>query len=60
MMNCSALYNVGRRAEAANYLRMAAAYDDSYTRFLQKCEEDMSTDGSDFVGNLINSRRASY
>ncbi|XP_019180940.1 PREDICTED: ALBINO3-like protein 2, chloroplastic [Ipomoea nil] len=56
----SGLCNVGRKAEAANYLRMAAAYDDSYKRFLEECEEDLCTKEDEFVDDLVNSRRVHY
>ncbi|XP_031098144.1 ALBINO3-like protein 3, mitochondrial [Ipomoea triloba] len=56
----SALFSKGFKVEAANYLRMAAAYDDSYKRFLEKCEEDLRTQDDEFVDGLINSRRVNY
>lgn len=36
---CSALFNEGRTAEAAKYLRLAAAYDSKYNELLEQCEE---------------------
>ncbi|XP_031127880.1 ALBINO3-like protein 2, chloroplastic [Ipomoea triloba] len=39
----SALYNVGRKAEAAKYLRIVVAYDPSYRELLEQCENDDNT-----------------
>ena len=57
-MTClfSALYNEGRKVEAAKYLRLAAAYDSSYSVYLEDCEKDEDA----FVNDLISSRRGDY
>ncbi|KAK2658781.1 hypothetical protein Ddye_005314 [Dipteronia dyeriana] len=52
----SALCNVGRKAEAAKYLRLAAAYNPAYNRLLEQSEKDEG----DFSGDLMNSRRRDY
>ncbi|KAI9156835.1 hypothetical protein LWI28_012905 [Acer negundo] len=52
----SALYNVGRKAEAAKYLRLAATYNPAYNRLLEQCEKDEG----DFASDLVNSRRRDY
>ncbi|XP_059436923.1 ALBINO3-like protein 2, chloroplastic [Corylus avellana] len=52
----SALYNEGRKAEAANYLRMAAAYNPAYNEYLEQCENDEDN----FVSDLTSSRRKDY
>ncbi|TXG48624.1 hypothetical protein EZV62_024499 [Acer yangbiense] len=52
----SALYNMGRKAEAAEYLRLAAAYNPAYNRLLEQCEKDEG----DFASDLVNSRRRDY
>ncbi|XP_071922348.1 ALBINO3-like protein 2, chloroplastic isoform X1 [Coffea arabica] len=50
----SALFGAGRKAEAAEHLRRAAAYDpDRYAEFLEQCENDKD----DFVSDLVSSRR---
>ncbi|KAF3452436.1 hypothetical protein FNV43_RR02869 [Rhamnella rubrinervis] len=49
----SALYNEGRRTEAANYLRLAAAYNPAYNEFLEQCENDEDA----FLSDLVSSRR---
>lgn len=54
LMLSSALLSAGRKAEALEHLRRAAAYDpERYTGFLEQCEKDED----DFVGELANSRR---
>ncbi|VFQ65706.1 unnamed protein product [Cuscuta campestris] len=40
LMYSGALYTVGRKAEAAKYLRIICAYDPSCISFLKKCESD--------------------
>ncbi|XP_057476776.1 ALBINO3-like protein 2, chloroplastic isoform X1 [Actinidia eriantha] len=52
----SALYNEGRKSEAAKYLRLAAAYDSSYSVYLEECEKDEDA----FVKDLVSSRRRDY
>ncbi|GLT55387.1 hypothetical protein SLA2020_285150 [Shorea laevis] len=52
----SALYNDGRKAEAAKYLRMAAAYNPAYNEYLEQCENDEDN----FVTDLVSSRRGDY
>ncbi|KAJ4709239.1 ALBINO3-like protein 2, chloroplastic [Melia azedarach] len=52
----SALSNVGRKAEAAKYLRLAAAYNPEYNQLLEQLEND---DG-EFVSDLSSSRRRDY
>lgn len=37
---CSAIFNEGRREEAAKYLRRVVAYDPSFSELLKQCEED--------------------
>ncbi|XP_050223556.1 ALBINO3-like protein 2, chloroplastic [Mercurialis annua] len=48
----SGLYNEGRKAEAANYLRLAVAFNPAFEELLKQCEND-----DDFGSDLINSRR---
>ncbi|KAF4349184.1 hypothetical protein G4B88_015857 [Cannabis sativa] len=43
LMLSSALYNEGRRKEAADYLRLAAAYNPAFNEFLEQCENDDSS-----------------
>ncbi|KAL5834407.1 hypothetical protein ACOSQ4_013904 [Xanthoceras sorbifolium] len=52
----SGLYSMGRKAEAAKYLRLAAAYNPAYNRLLEECENDEG----DFAGDLVKSRRRDY
>ncbi|XP_031400004.1 ALBINO3-like protein 2, chloroplastic isoform X2 [Punica granatum] len=52
----SALFKEGRRAEAAKYLRRAAAYDSRYDQLLEQCEKETQN----FVRDLVNSRRGDY
>ncbi|XP_031263076.1 ALBINO3-like protein 2, chloroplastic isoform X2 [Pistacia vera] len=52
----SALYNVGRKAEAVKHLRLAAAYNPEYNELLQQCEND----DDDFTSDLSSSRRGDY
>lgn len=52
----SALYNEGRKTEAANYLRFAAAYNPAYNEYLEQCENDEDV----FVSDLVSSRRRDY
>ncbi|KAI4369333.1 hypothetical protein MLD38_017782 [Melastoma candidum] len=52
----SALYRQGSKAEAAKYLRMAVAYDPSYSNLLKQCEQD----DTELVDGLVNSRRGNY
>ncbi|KAA8538911.1 hypothetical protein F0562_025603 [Nyssa sinensis] len=52
----SALYNEGRKTEAAKYLRMAAAYNSDYNKLLEQCENDEDNVASD----LVDSRRRDY
>ncbi|KAK4602008.1 hypothetical protein RGQ29_011191 [Quercus rubra] len=52
----SALYNEGRKTEAANYLRSAAAYNPAYKEYLEQCENDEDV----FVSDLVSSRRGDY
>ncbi|KAM4079923.1 hypothetical protein ACJW30_09G152000 [Castanea mollissima] len=52
----SALYNEGRKTEAANYLRYAAAYNPAYKEYLEQCENDEDV----FVSDLVSSRRGDY
>lgn len=40
MCVCSAIFNEGRREEAAKYLRKVVAYDPSFQELLKQCEED--------------------
>lgn len=47
---------MGRKAEAAKYLRLAAAYNPAYNRLLEQCEKDEG----DFASDLVNSRRRDY
>ncbi|KAI5650164.1 hypothetical protein M9H77_36169 [Catharanthus roseus] len=54
LMLSSALYGAGRKVEAAEHLRRAAAYDDRYKEFLEQCEKDED----EFVDELVNSRRS--
>ncbi|KAL3520552.1 hypothetical protein ACH5RR_018701 [Cinchona calisaya] len=50
----SALYAAGGKAQAAEHLRRAVAYDpERYGKFLEQCENDED----DFVGDLVSSRR---
>ncbi|KAM7270762.1 hypothetical protein ACFE04_029976 [Oxalis oulophora] len=53
----SALYNEGRKLEAANHLRIAAAYNPDYRELLEQCEND---EDNNLVNDLSNSRRADY
>lgn len=55
----SVLYEEGSKYEAINCLRKVVAYDESYRRFLEDWEKDVSEEG-EFVRNLVNSRRADY
>ncbi|KAJ7973609.1 ALBINO3-like protein 2, chloroplastic [Quillaja saponaria] len=48
----SALSQVGRKAEATKYLRLAAAYNPAYNEYLEQYET-----GDDFVTDLVDSRR---
>lgn len=50
---CSALLNVGRKAEASEYLQKVVAYNPAYIKFL----EDLETDSKDFASDLANSRK---
>ncbi|KAA8544501.1 hypothetical protein F0562_022459 [Nyssa sinensis] len=52
----SALYNEGRKTEAAKYLRMAAADNSDYNELLEQCENDEDNVASD----LVDSRRRNY
>lgn len=52
----SALYSEHRKPEAAKLLRMAAAYDPSYSVYLEQCEKDEV----DLVSDLASSRRGDY
>lgn len=52
----SALFKEGRRAEAAKYLRLAAAYNSGYDELLEQCEKE----NQNFIGDLVNSRRGEY
>ncbi|KAH7543432.1 ALBINO3-like protein 2, chloroplastic [Ziziphus jujuba] len=52
----SVLYNEGRRAEAAKYLRLAAAYNPAFNEYLEQCENDDGT----LVSDLVSSRRGDY
>ncbi|KAG6703279.1 hypothetical protein I3842_07G076000 [Carya illinoinensis] len=52
----SALYNEGRKTEAAKYLRLAAAYNPAYNEYLEECEND----DDNFVSDLVSSRRGDY
>ncbi|KAJ0079896.1 hypothetical protein Patl1_24097 [Pistacia atlantica] len=52
----SALYNVGRKAEAVKHLRLAAAYNPEYNELLQQCENA----DDDFTSDLSSSRRGDY
>lgn len=52
----SALYNEGRKTEAAKYLRLAAAYNPAYNEYLEQCEND----DDNFVSDLVSSRRGDY
>ncbi|XP_062084221.1 ALBINO3-like protein 2, chloroplastic [Humulus lupulus] len=52
----SALYNVGRREEAAYYLRLAAAYNPAFNEYLEQCENDDDS----LVSDLASSRRQDY
>ncbi|XP_047328489.1 ALBINO3-like protein 2, chloroplastic [Impatiens glandulifera] len=56
VMLASALYRVGRKAEAAKYLRHAVAYDSAYSDLLAQCENEKD----DFSSDLVNSRRGDY
>ncbi|CAK9156326.1 unnamed protein product [Ilex paraguariensis] len=56
LLLASALYKEGRKAEAAKYLRLAAAYNPAYNVYLEQCEDDED----DFVSDLVNSRREDY
>ncbi|EEF50069.1 ALBINO3-like protein 2, chloroplastic [Ricinus communis] len=51
----SALYNEGRKAEAANYLRLAVAFNPAFKELLEQCEND-----EEFGSDLVNSRRRDY
>lgn len=52
----SALINVGRKNDAISYLQKATAYDESYRKFLQQCENEED----DITSDLITSRRGDY
>ncbi|EXC29910.1 ALBINO3-like protein 2 [Morus notabilis] len=52
----SALYNVGRREEASEYLRLLVAHNPAYSKYLEQCENDDDS----FVSDLANSRRRDY
>nr|XP_016512092.1 PREDICTED: ALBINO3-like protein 2, chloroplastic isoform X1 [Nicotiana tabacum] len=52
----SALVNVGRKNDAIKHLQLATAYDESYRKLLQQCENEED----DITGDLVNSRRADY
>ncbi|XP_030505648.2 ALBINO3-like protein 2, chloroplastic [Cannabis sativa] len=52
----SALYNVGRRDEAAYYLRLAAAYNPAFNIYLEQCENEDDS----LISDLANSRRQDY
>ncbi|KAL8130650.1 hypothetical protein V2J09_019805 [Rumex salicifolius] len=52
----SALVNEGRKSEAIEYLRKAAAYNPEFKVYLEQCEKE--TDG--FVDDLVSSRRGDY
>ncbi|KAF5733543.1 putative cytochrome oxidase biogenesis protein [Tripterygium wilfordii] len=54
----SALYREGRKAEAAKYLRLAAAYDPKYNEFLEQCENPEPEE--DFASDIVSSRRRDY
>ncbi|BBH06810.1 Membrane insertion protein, OxaA/YidC with tetratricopeptide repeat domain, partial [Prunus dulcis] len=54
----SALSNVGRKAEALKYLRLAAAYNPDYNEYLEQYENE--NEDESFVGDLIGSRRRDY
>ncbi|KAK3039066.1 hypothetical protein RJ639_028517 [Escallonia herrerae] len=56
VMLASTLYGEGRKAEAAKYFRLAAAYDSAYNSFVEKCENDEDS----FVSDLVSSRRKDY
>ncbi|KAK3012921.1 hypothetical protein RJ639_009678 [Escallonia herrerae] len=56
VMLASTLYGEGRKAEAAKYFRLAAAYDSAYNSFVEKCENDEDS----FVNDLVSSRRKDY
>ncbi|XP_044483698.1 ALBINO3-like protein 2, chloroplastic isoform X2 [Mangifera indica] len=60
----SALSNVGRLAEAAKHLRLAAAYNPEYNELLQQCENELQqqceNDNGDFTSDLSSSRRGDY
>ncbi|XP_062084220.1 ALBINO3-like protein 2, chloroplastic [Humulus lupulus] len=43
LMLSSALYNEGRKKEAADFLRLAAAYNPAFNEFLEQCENDDSS-----------------
>ncbi|PON36601.1 Membrane insertase [Trema orientale] len=48
----SALYNVGRREEAANYLRLAVAYNPAFNEYLEQCENEDNS----LLGDLTKNR----
>ncbi|CAB4316078.1 unnamed protein product [Prunus armeniaca] len=54
----SALSNVGRKAEALKYLRLAAAYNPDYNEYLEQYENE--NEDESFVGDLVGSRRRDY
>lgn len=54
----SALSNVGRKAEALKYLRLAAAYNPDYKEYLEQYENE--NEDENFVGDLVGSRRRDY
>lgn len=50
----SALYNAGRKAEAAEHLHKAAAYDDQYKEYLDQCEKEED----EFVDEHLSNRKS--
>ncbi|PON45493.1 Membrane insertase [Parasponia andersonii] len=52
----SALYNVGRREEAANYLRLAVAYNPAFNEYLEQCENEDNS----LLGDLTKNRRQDH
>ncbi|KAJ7978240.1 ALBINO3-like protein 2, chloroplastic [Quillaja saponaria] len=52
LLFASALSNSGRKAEATNYLRLAAAYNPAYKEYLEQSERE-----DDTVTSLVNSKR---
>ncbi|XP_024013632.1 ALBINO3-like protein 3, mitochondrial isoform X2 [Eutrema salsugineum] len=54
----SAIFNEGRREEAAKYLRRVVAYDPSFKELLKQCEED--DDDTTTIANSTSSSQSTH